>query len=271
MAKAEKTTFRKRLHRIIFGTDTPAGKGFDIGLIIAIILSIAVVMLESVDSFQARFSTELYYIEWGFTILFTIEYLARIYALKKPLNYILSFYGIVDLLSILPTYLGIFGPSLGTIRILRLMRIFRILKLIGFLREANDLKKSLRASLPKIMVFLLAILGLVTILGSVMYIIETREAGFTSIPRSIYWAIVTLTTVGYGDIAPKTELGQFVASIIMILGYAIIAVPTGIVTSEMSRNKKNTEIEKVNQACDNCNATDHKADASFCRMCGNSL
>ena len=227
---ANMAPWRHRMHEIIYEADTFAGKFFDVALLVAILLSITVVMLESVPSLTVKYAREFWITEWVFTIFFTIEFFARIISINKPLKYIFSFYGIVDILSILPTYIGIFisgTHSLMVIRSLRFMRVFRILKLGNFLDESKVLISSLKASRNKILVFLLSILTMVIILGTVMYMIETPESGFTSIPRSIYWAIVTLTTVGYGDIAPTSSLGQFIASIVMILGYAIIAVPYG--------------------------------------------
>lgn len=263
--------WKSRLHEIIFEADTPEGKRFDIILLVAIILSVLIVMLESVPTLQNEYGTLFYYLEWFFTIIFSLEYIARLISVKKPLKYALSFFGLIDLLSILPTFLAIFyvgSHSIRIIRILRLMRVFRVLKLIGFLKEARVLRDSLKASWPKITVFLLAVTSLVVVLGTVMYIIEDPSAGFTSIPMSIYWAIVTLTTVGYGDIAPVTPLGQTLASVIMIMGYAIIAVPTGIMASDMSRSQK---IALNTQACPNCMTEGHQDDAVHCRKCGHLL
>lgn len=267
----ENSNWRHRLHEIIFEADTPAGKKFDIILLFAIIISVLVVMLESVPSLASEYGSFFYVVEWIFTILFTIEYIARLISVKKPLRYAISFFGIVDLLSILPTYLAPFymgTHSIRIIRILRLMRVFRVLKLIGFLKEAKVLRNSLKASWPKITVFLLAVVSLVVILGTIMYIIEDPEAGFTSIPLSIYWAVVTLTTVGYGDIAPVTPIGQFIAAVIMIMGYAIIAVPTGIVAADMNRPQK---LSSNTQACPTCMKEGHQDDAVYCRNCGNLL
>lgn len=263
--------WRQRLHQIIFKTDTPAGKGFDVILLWAIVLSVIVVMLESVHELNEKYYTVFKVIEWVFTALFTIEYVARIISVKQPLKYIFSFFGLIDLLSLLPTYLGIFytdTASLRVIRILRLMRVFRVLKLIGFMRQAQVLTQALHNSRRKIIVFLMAVMILVVILGTVMYIIEDPQAGFTSIPRSIYWAIVTLTTVGYGDIAPATALGQALASVVMIIGYSIIAVPTGIVTAELTTGQKH---QTNAQSCGNCNESRHDDDANFCRKCGEKL
>jgi voltage-gated potassium channel len=264
------TPFQQKLHEVIFEADTRAGKWFDILLLWAILLSVATVMVESVESIRTLYGTELKVIEWTFTIFFTLEYFARIIAIGKPLKYIFSFYGIIDLISIIPTYLGLFisgTHTLSIIRSIRLLRVFRILKLVQFISEANVLIAAFKASRAKIIVFLFAVLSLTFILGTLMYLIETPEAGFTSIPRSIYWAIVTLTTVGYGDIAPQTVLGQTLASLIMIIGYAIIAVPTGIVGSELAKTKTNTNT----QSCPQCSLEGHDDDAEYCKYCGSSL
>lgn len=261
---------QKKLHEIIFEADTRAGKWFDILLLWAIVLSVTTVMLESVDSIRLIYGNEIKIIEWVFTFIFTLEYIARLYSIGKPLKYVFSFYGIIDLLSIIPTYLGLFVAgthTLTVIRSIRLLRVFRILKLVQFMGEAKVLTKALIASKEKIVVFLFAVLSLTFILGTVMYLIESPESGFTSIPRSIYWAIVTLTTVGYGDIAPQTVLGQTLASLLMIIGYAIIAVPTGIVGAEIAKtdNISNT------QACTQCGKEGHEDDAEFCKYCGAKL
>lgn len=264
---------RERIHEIIFEADTTAGKRFDIILMILILLSVAVVFEDSVGGISPGFKKGLYIAEWFFTIIFTMEYILRIYAIKKPRNYILSFYGIIDLLSILPTFIGLFLVGthyLAIIRMLRLLRVFRVLKLVQFIGASNNLLTSLRASRHKIGVFFLFISIIVTIIGSIMYIVEGPESGFTSIPRGIYWAIVTLTTVGYGDIAPITVIGQTLASLVMLLGYAIIAVPTGIITSDLI--KQNQRCVNTNtQCCSNCNFDDHDDDAKFCKKCGSKL
>ncbi|MCH2198923.1 MAG: ion transporter [Flavobacteriales bacterium] len=268
---AAENDWRARIHEVIFEADTPAGKRFDIALLWVIVASVVVVMLESVVEIKDKYGSLLQILEWSFTIVFTIEYIARLVSVKKPLRYVFSFFGLVDLLSIIPTFLGLFiqgSGSLLVIRILRLLRVFRVLKLIGFLREARVLGQALRASRRKIAVFLMTVVALVIILGTLMYIIEDAEAGFTSIPRSIYWAVVTLTTVGYGDIAPATALGQFLASVIMILGYSILAVPTGIVSSELAR----TDLEHTNtRSCNSCSREGHADDAIFCKFCGEKL
>jgi voltage-gated potassium channel len=262
--------WRKKLHEVIFEAETLSGRIFDVILIWAIILSVLTVILESVRSLREDYGTLFYAVEWGFTILFTIEYIFRLISVRKPWRYALSFYGIVDLLAIAPTYLSLLFPGLQyllAIRILRLLRIFRILKLSEYISEARLLTSALKASARKIGVFLLAVLTLVTVIGSTMYVIEGEEHGFTDIPTSIYWAIVTMTTVGYGDLSPQTPLGKFFASIVMVLGYGIIAVPTGIVTVEISRAVAKTSTEH----CPNCNAEGHDADATFCKYCGTKL
>ncbi len=262
--------WRVRLHEIIFEADTPAGRLFDLVLIVSIVLSVLAVMLDSITSVREAYGPWLLTVEWFFTILFTIEYLLRLICIGSPLRYATSFFGIIDLLSILPTYLSVLLPGsryLLVVRVLRVLRIFRILKLAPYISEADVLVRSLKASHRKITIFLYTVLTLVVIIGSAMYLIEGEEYGFTSIPTSIYWAIVTLTTVGYGDISPGTTLGQFLASIVMILGYSIIAVPTGIVTAEMTRIK--TEVST--QACLECAADGHDPDALFCKYCGTKL
>lgn len=262
--------WRDKLHTIIFEADTKAGKIFDEVLIFFILLSVGVVMLDSMEDVRINFKTELYFAEWFFTIVFSLEYILRIISLRKPTIYVKSFFGLVDLLSILPTYLSFILPGshyLVTIRILRILRVFRVLKLAQYIGESTTLIKALIASKRKIIVFLFAVLTSTIILGSLIYVVEGKENGFTSIPRSIYWAIVTLTTVGYGDISPQTNLGQFIASIAMILGYGIIAVPTGIVTVEMSKAMKTTNT----QVCQNCGFDEHDNDAKFCKICGKNL
>jgi voltage-gated potassium channel len=263
--------WREILFEIIFEADTPAGKWFDIILIICISLSVLVVMLDSVSSVRERYGQFLYAIEWFFTILFTIEYILRLLCVRKPIRYAVSFFGIVDLLAILPTYLSLlfFGSRhLAVVRILRVLRIFRVLKMGHHTKEAALLRKALYASRRKILVFLFVVLTLVVIIGSVMYIIEGEKNGFTSIPRSVYWAVVTLTTVGYGDISPSTGPGQFLAAIVMILGYSIIAVPTGIVTVELSQAYTD---KSTSQACPSCSAEGHDRDAEYCKFCGTKL
>jgi len=273
-AKKSHKSWRDRLHEILYEADTPAGKWFDIILLIAIIASILFVMLESVDSIDSKFHRFLNAAEWVITILFTIEYIGRIIAVKKPLKYMLSFYGIIDLLSTIPKYLSFFlvgSQSLVALRALRLLRIFRILKLARYIGASTTFMRALKVSRVKIMVFLSFVFILCIILGTIMYLVESgQNSGFTSIPRSVYWAIVTLTTVGYGDIAPVTPLGQFLASMIMILGYSIIAIPTGIVSAEMTKAQRKN-IQTNTQICSNCLADNHKDKAEFCYNCGNEL
>ena len=270
--KKEKPSWRHRLHEIIYEADTKEGKLFDIVLLIAIIASIIFVMLESVKSFDEKLYEFLNIAEWIITILFSIEYILRIVAIKKPFRYIFSFYGIIDLLSTLPKYLSfviVGSHNLAALRALRLLRVFRILKLTRYVGASNRLIIALRASKAKIAVFLFFVVIICIILGTIMYMVEGEENGFTSIPRSVYWAIVTLTTVGFGDIAPNTPLGQLIASVIMILGYSIIAIPTGIVGAEMS---KMTNDEDTNtQACPNCLKDHHKENAIYCYNCGSVL
>lgn len=263
--------WRRKLHEVIFEADTPAGRAFDLMLIIAIIISVIVVVLDSVNSYQQKYGDFLYAAEWFFTILFSIEYILRLVSVRRPWRYALSFFGVIDILSIFPTYLSLFVPGvqyLLTVRILRLLRIFRVLKLTEYLTEAQILNNALRASARKIGVFILAVLALVTVIGSIMYVIEGEENGFKDIPTSIYWAIVTLTTVGYGDVSPHTSLGQFFASIVMIMGYGIIAVPTGIVTVEMA---KAVGKAVTTQVCPHCLKEGHDADAVFCKYCASRL
>ena len=265
--------FRKKLHETIFEADTPSGKLFDYSLFGAIILSVIIVMLDSVASLHDRYLTLFYITEWVLTILFTIEYVLRIIAVQKPSKYIFSFYGIIDFLAIVPTYLSVFlvgSQYLIVIRILRLLRIFRVLKLVRYVGAAETLSIAIGNSRSKIIVFIEVVLVLVTVIGSMMYLIEGPANGFTSIPKSIYWAIVTITTVGYGDVAPNTVVGQVLASVLMITGYTIIAVPTGIITTEMSRIKE-TKVKLNTQVCRNCHHHLHDDDASYCKKCGESL
>ncbi|HEU0137609.1 MAG TPA: ion transporter [Flavobacterium sp.] len=263
--------FRQHVNIIVHGVDTRAGKAFDIVLLILILLSVVLVMLESVDKLDQQYHGFLVASEWVITIFFTIEYLLRIISTTKPLKYILSFYGIIDLISILPMYLSFFVPGskiLSVVRALRLLRLFRVLNLVQFSGQASQLKLAINASKTKIIVFIYFILIISVLLGAVMYVVEPHESGFTSIPTSIYWCIVTLTTVGYGDIAPITPIGKIIASCIMILGYGIIAVPTGIVTAQLATGTQN---RKLPGACKNCGTMDHKKVADFCYKCGNTL
>ncbi len=282
MATEHKENFsplKQKIHEIIFEADTPAGKVFDITLLIAIIVSVIAVMLESVQDINERYFDFLYGLEWVLTIFFTIEYVLRLYCVYRPIKYATSFFGIIDLLSILPAYLSLFFAGthyLMVIRALRLLRVFRIFKLTKFLKESSVILNALRTSRNKIAVFLVFILLCVIIIGSIMYLIEgTSNSGFTSIPRSIYWAIVTITTVGYGDIAPKTEFGQFLAAIVMIMGYAVIAVPTGIVSAEIAKESNEEEKRKEElistQSCRYCSMEGHDSDADFCKFCGEPL
>jgi len=264
-------SLKQRLHEIVYEADSTAGKAFDILLLIAILLSVLVVMLESVENIKQQYGTLLYGIEWGLTILFTIEYFIRIWVLKRPSGYIFSFFGIIDLLAILPTYLSLFFSGtqyLLVIRSIRLLRIFRIFKLTRYLSESQILMDALTASRTKIIIFIFAVLMMVCVIGSVMYLVEGPGNGFTSIPASIYWVIVTITTVGYGDITPQTNLGKFLSSIIMILGYGILAVPTGIVASELNTVAK---VHTNTQSCSNCGNEYHDDDAKFCKTCGENL
>jgi len=263
--------WRARLHEVLFEADTAAGRAFDVLLLWCIVISVVVVLLESVASVHGRYGWLLRTAEWVFTILFTVEYVLRLASVGRPLRYAISFYGVVDLLAIVPTYLSVLLPGAQTllvIRALRLLRVFRVLKVARFLEESRVLGQALRASRHKIAVFLGTVLTLVLILGTLMYLIEGEASGFDSIPRGIYWAIVTLTTVGYGDIAPTTVPGQMLASIVMILGYSIIAVPTGIVTVELA---KATQGQISTQACPQCSAEGHDADAKHCKYCGAQL
>ncbi len=266
--KAHKNV-RHKLHEVIFEADTPAGKTFDVLLLVFIVLSVIAVLVDSVASIHHKYGDILLMAEWIFTILFTLEYILRIISANRPSVYIFSFYGIIDLLAILPTYLSLVlagSQYLLVIRILRLLRVFRVLKLARYVGASRVLAVALRNSRHKIIVFLEVVLTLVVIMGSLMYLIEGEAHGFSSIPRSIYWAIVTLTTVGYGDIAPETVAGQFLASIIMIIGYAIIAVPTGIISMEMAKvSHTNTQV------CKNCHCSEHDDDAKFCKTCGEPL
>ncbi len=266
--------WRQRIHEIIFKADTAHGKLFDIVLLVTIALSVAIVMLETVEDIRGEYETWLMTAEWCFTILFTVEYILRLLSVKRPLRYACSFFGIVDLLSILPTYVSLFLPGdthyLLTIRILRLLRLFRIFKMVRYIGGANLILTALRASRPKIVVFLFAVLTLAIVMGTMLYLVEGGpKTKFSSIPTATYWAIVTITTVGYGDISPETAMGQCIAAIAMLVGYAIIAVPTGIVTAEISRYSRSQDYS--NSACGNCGAQVHTSDAKFCRLCGEKL
>lgn len=267
------TRRRARLHEIIFEADTRAGRLFDLILIWLIILSVATVILESVSEVRVKYGEILYLFEWLFTLLFTIEYVLRLLSVRHPVRYATSFFGVVDLLAIIPTYLSLLVPGsqyLLVIRILRLLRVFRLFKLSEYVTEADLLRRALRASQRKISVFLSAVILLVIIIGALMYVIEGEANGFTSIPISVYWAIVTLTTVGYGDLSPSTPAGQILASIVMIIGYGIIAVPTGIVSVELAHAVRDQQ--KVSRrSCPACEAEGHDPDAICCKYCGATL
>ena len=264
---------RRRLHTVIFGTDTPAGRGFDVVLIALILVSVVTVSVDTVAGLSAPTYRAIRALEWLLTAVFTLEYALRLAAVRRPLAYVASFYGVVDLLAILPTYVSVLVPgtqALLVVRVLRLLRVFRVLKLTHFVREASTLSLALRASARKIAVFLFVVATLIVVMGSVMYVVEGPEHGFTSIPVSMYWTVVTLTTVGYGDIAPRTPLGQMLASLLMVLGYGIIAVPTGIVTAELAQSARPPGAPDA-ATCPACGATGHSRDARFCWRCGASL
>lgn len=267
---------KSRLYEVIFGYDSPAGRRFDLALIVMIMASVIAVMIDSISIYHQQYGDLLSALEWFFTIVFTIEYVLRIYSSPNPRGYIFSFYGLIDLLSILPTYIAFLFPQsvyLIVVRILRVLRIFRILKLFRYIGEANILFRALVQARRKIFVFLFSVLTLMVIFGTLMFVVEGPENGFTSIPKSMYWAIVTVTTVGYGDIAPHTPLGQLIAGFAMICGYAIIAVPTGIVGVEIM-NEFQRQVpgrEAIQRICNNCNLTRHDQDAGFCKRCGTEL
>ena len=286
MEPTKKHNWRTKLHEIIYEADTPSGKVFDVILLIAIIASIVLVMLESIKSFDEEYHTFLNVAEWIITILFSIEYIARIVSVKKPLKYVLSFYGIIDLLSTVPKYISLVlggTQALVALRALRLLRVFRILKLARYLGASNQLATAIKASRAKIAVFLFAVIIAAVIFGTIMYLVEGEENGFTNIPKSVYWCIVTLTTVGFGDIAPQTPVGQFIATIIMVLGYGIIAVPTGIVSAEYTKSldsneelsdEEHDQLKSVHlntQSCESCLAGRHLDGAEFCFKCGHEL
>jgi voltage-gated potassium channel len=263
--------WRHQLYEIIFKADTPAGKAFDTVLLVVILASVLVVMLESVYALRLKYGPVFLIAEWFFTALFTLELALRIWVVPRPRHYLFSFLGLVDILSVLPSYVSLLVPGVQyfmVIRVLRLLRVARIFKLTHFLSEGQVMTTALRASIPKIMVFIGTVLTLVIIIGSVMYVVEGGQHGFTSIPKSVYWAIVTLTTVGYGDIAPQTNTGQILAGVVMLLGYGIIAIPTGIVTVEMSHASRKALLHRV---CPNCLKENHEFEANFCSACGTSL
>lgn len=282
--KRKLNLIRQKLYIIIYGVNTPAGKAFDIGLLVAILLSVFTIMAETIEGIDQRFHRELTVLEWIFTVLFTIEYLTRIFVSKKPLRYIFSFYGIIDLLSILPMFFSLFlagSHILSSFRILRLLRLFRVFRLIEFMEESSRLKVALLASRAKIMVFLYTVMIISILIGTLMYYIEGPENGFTSIPKSVFYTIVTLTTVGYGDMVPTTALGQFFSMVLMVIGYGIIAVPTGIVGVEIAKeagkklskenenNIKHTNLNGI--VCAHCNKEGHRNDADYCYSCGHYL
>jgi voltage-gated potassium channel len=272
-ADTNKAHWRSRLFNVIFENDTPAGKLFDVILLILIFLSILLVMLQSIPSLDSKYHEVFYHAEWVISILFTIEYVLRLFTVKSPVKYATSFYGIIDLLSILPTFLSLLLPQtqyLLVIRSLRLMRVFRIFKLTQFVREGLSIVLALKASARRILVFLATVFIISIIMGSIVYVVESPyNDKFNSIPQSVYWSIVTITTVGYGDISPVTPVGKFVASLIMLLGYAIIAVPTGIVTVELTKSARQEHMQS--KSCPNCSKEGHDADARYCKFCGHSL
>ncbi|WP_405049919.1 ion transporter [Salinicola endophyticus] len=266
------SSFRKQLFQIIFESDTRAGKAFDIALITLILLSVVVVFLDSVPHLHQHYGEWFLLVEWIFTLIFTLELVLRLYCLERPLRYLKSFYGVLDLLAILPTWLSLFLPgaqSLLVLRILRVLRVFRVLRLMEFVGEGRMLVQALRRSQRKILLFLITVLLIITIFGALIYMIEPPEAGFTSMPRSMYWAIVTLTTVGYGDIAPVTPVGQFISAFMMVLGYSILAVPTGVFSAEVIRSIR--EERYSDEACPGCGHEGHERDSRYCRLCGTWL
>ncbi len=263
--------WRRRIHDIIFEADTRAGRTFDLVLLVSILASVAVLLIESVQAVQVKHFRTFYLLEWTFTLLFTLEFVFRLFAVRKPWRYVRSFYGVVDLLAILPTYISLLLPGaqgLAVVRILRMLRVFRILKLSAYLAESSELWQAMIASRRKITIFLFTVSTIVVIVGALMHLVEGPASGFTDIPTSVYWAVVTLTTVGYGDVAPITPLGRFLAVLVMLLGYGVIAVPTGIVTSELTRTAREPV---TNTACPDCGAEGHRPDALFCRKCAAKL
>lgn len=272
MVKSNQRSWRNKLHDTIYESNTVAGKVFDVVLLLLIIFSIVIVMLDSIRIYNRQYATLFTVLEWTFTIVFTIEYILRLISIEKPWRYVFSFLGLIDLLAIIPSYLSIFfagAESLLVFRALRFLRVFRIFKLTHFLSEMQFLKAAITGSLKKISIFMLVVLSLVIILGSVMYLVEKGRNGFNSIPESIYWAIVTITTVGYGDISPVTSLGKLIASLIMLIGYGIIAVPTGIITTEMAMAVRSRK--QGHETCPGCGKEGHDHDAVFCKRCGTLL
>jgi len=269
--KSERSVLQKKLNDIIFGTESPAGKRFDVVLIYLILVSVLALIIDSISWLPDSWRIYLQVLEWAFTVMFTVEYVVRIYVSIKPWRYIFSFYGVVDFISVLPSYLSLLIPGanyLLVFRLLRVLRIFRILKLVRYLSEANILFRAILLSRRKILIFFGSVLVLCTIFGSLMYIVEGPENGFSSIPRSIYWTIVTITTVGYGDITPHTILGQVIASAAMLTGYSILAVPTGIFTAELAQEMQRA---RTRRSCEQCLAVGHETDAKHCRHCGGGL
>jgi voltage-gated potassium channel len=265
---------RRRIHEVVFESDTRAGRAFDVVVITAILVSVAVVIADSVPALSSRWRLQFTIAEWFFTLLFTVEYIARLVSVRRPLRYARSFFGVVDLLSVLPTYLAFFVPELHAlidVRILRLLRIFRILKLTGYVAEYQLLAEALAASRRKILVFLAAVLMVALILGTLLYVFEGPQHGFTDIPTSVYWAITTITTVGYGDISPKTDLGRFIASLMMLIGWGTLAVPTGIVTAEMTVRRHAMRSTFLVRTCPSCGAGGYGPEARFCQLCGTGL
>ncbi len=265
--------WRQRLHRVIWESDTPAGRLFDQIVIVAILVSVGVVLVDSVQGWHQRFRAGFTVIEWFFTLLFTVEYLARLVSVRRPLRYVFSFFGIVDLLAVLPTYLALFVPELHAlidVRILRLLRIFRIFRLTAYVAEYQVMGSALWASRRKILVFLAAVVMINLVLGTLMYVVEGPENGFKDIPTSVYWAITTMTTGGFGDITPKTDFGRFIASTMMLLGWGTLAVPTGIVTAEMTM-RRHARAPLVPRSCPQCGATGYGPEANFCQQCGHAL
>ena len=263
---------RLAVYTIIFEADTRAGRAFDVALMTAILISVTVVVLDSVQSLSARYGALFSALEWAFTVLFTVEYFARLWCVRHPPRYAASFFGIIDLLAFLPSYLALLFPSAVAfqgVRALRLLRVFRVFKLGAYVAEFRALGQALRASARKILIFRSVVLLIVLLLGTTMYVVEGPENGYTSIPTSVYWAIVTMTTVGYGDVTPHTDLGKFIASVMMLIGWGIIAVPTGIVTAEMTARR--FVRPPTTRTCHECLSEGHEPDARFCKDCGAKL
>jgi len=274
MSLRELTPLQQRVYTLIFGTETPSGKWFDILLIVAIVTSVLVILLDSIQGYHDRYGLLYWRIEWMFTVLFTVEFAVPIWCTPNRRAYLLSFYGLVDLMSILPTYIAVLVPGAGSllmIRLLRILRIFRVLRLLEFLSEANILAGALRRSARKISIFFSLMIIITTIFGCLMYVVEGPENGFHNIPESIYWAVVTVTTVGYGDLAPHSPMGRAIAAVGMLTGYAIIAVPTGIITAELTAEAYRTGLQRTIRNCRNCARAGHEADATHCKYCGAEL